>query len=57
MWLVCRRATGKQARAGRESALIFARALSLLAHDLGEEEFQVKYPMVHHEMRCLIEKI
>ena len=57
MWLVCRRATGKQARVGRESAQMFARALSLLVRGMGEEEFQVKYPKVFHEMSCLFERV
>jgi hypothetical protein len=57
MWLVCRRATGKQARIGRESAQQFARALSLLMHGMGEEEFKVKYPQVFYEMTCLLERV
>ncbi len=57
MWLICRRATGKQARIGREVAQQFARSLSLLAKGMGEEEFKVKYPQIYYEMSNLIVRV
>ena len=57
MWLVCRRATGKQARPGRESASKFATALMLLVNGLGEERFRILYPDIAHEISCLMERV
>lgn len=57
MWLICRRATGKQARIGREAAQQFARALSLFVRGMGEENFLVKYPKLYDEIRCLFERV
>jgi hypothetical protein len=57
MWLILRRTTGKQARIGREAAQQFARALSMLSRGMGEDDFQVKYPELAHEMQCLMERL
>jgi hypothetical protein len=57
MWLILRRTTGKQARIGREAAQQFARSLSMLSRGIGEDDFQVKYPELAHEMQCLMERL
>lgn len=57
MWLILRRSTGKQARIGREAAGEYARALTLLIRAVGEQDFELKYPELYHEMRCLIDKV
>lgn len=57
MWLILRRNTGKQARIGREAAVEYARALTGLIKAVGEQEFELKYPELYHEMRCLIDRV
>ena len=56
MWLLTRRATGKQARIGREVAQQFSHSLIIYQRALGDD-FRVRFPQLTYEMQCLMDKL